>query len=174
MLTDSLALKQVEKTGMNFYNESEELESDQFDSWCAPDILFDCKFVCNSAQIAALSEWAAVIFSPRFTPYYSLVTVETDPESQSAEETTSAVKINELWPTVWQERDGWCKEKDWRGKKREGGEEGSGINTGEFSRLKRENEYFQDFLQDILDWFHALPHPSFHFSVLSRFPFKLD
>lgn len=79
-----------------FPTESEAFQSDRSDSRCLPDTTFDCKFASNSAQIAALSERAAVVFSPRFTSYYSLVTVETDPESQSVEETTSAVKINEV------------------------------------------------------------------------------
>lgn len=58
-----------------------------------------------------------------FTSFYHwlLRTVEPDLEcapSRSMEETTSAVKINDLWQTVWQERYGWCKVKDWQSKKR--------------------------------------------------------
>lgn len=121
--------------------------------------------MCNSAWTAALSGWAAAFFSPRFTSYYSLVNVETHPQSRPTEETTSAVKINELWPTLWQERDGWCKGRDWRSKKRGEGQE----RIWEFSCLKTENEYFQDFLHDIWKQFHSFPPPSFHHSVLRRF-----
>lgn len=142
------------------------------DSWCVPDTTFDCKFVCNSAQMAALSEWAAVIFSPHFTSYYSPVTVETDPYSQPTEETTSAVKINELWPTVWQEREtGDARERIDEVRQREGGGGEWGINREEFSWMKREKDYFQNFLQDLFIlkvsnavcysppslWFHILP-----------------
>ena len=67
------------KTGTNSQMSQRRFRSVGIGLRRAADTAFDCKCVCISAQMAALSERAAVVFSLRFTADYGTVTVETDP-----------------------------------------------------------------------------------------------